>query len=162
MPSAFSVPIAGWGISPFPTLQQWRYANDYIDCFWKFQTNGLPLEQCFQWAASVSVTKDSWLGSVSTSFQSAFFESGDGELCASVTSATGDVLRDNTVEVVYHRTCRCRHDALALMCQKCKFVCQIQMEKGAQVPLDKLQVVRRALACWLGIVAPASAVDGGY
>ena len=88
------------------------------------------------------------------------FERGDEDLSALITSAIEDVLRDNTVEVVYHRTCSAKHTALALMCQKCKFTTQIQIGQVSKVPFDKLQVVRRSLACWLGIVAPASAVDG--
>ena len=124
-------------------------------------TNGL-LEDCFAWAESVRVTRDSWQNGVRNSFQGACFERGNADLSALITSAIEDVLRDNTVEVVYHRTCSAKHTALALMCQKCKFTTQIQIGQASKVPFDKLQVVRRALACSLGIVAPASAVDAGY
>ena len=158
---SFQCPNSRLGWQPqCPTLQQWRYEHDYIKTFWTFHTNGLPLEKWFRWAESVRVTRDSWRSGVSTSFQGAFVDKGDAELSASVTAAIEDVLRDSTVEVVYHCTCSAKHTALALMCQKCKFTTQIQIGQVSNVPFDKLQVVRRSLACWLGIVAPASAVDG--
>ena len=160
--TSFQCPNCRLGHQPqCPVPQQWRFDKDYIETFWKFHQNGL-LEDCFAWAESVRVTRDSWQNGVSTSFQGAFFDQGDAELSASVTTAIEEVLYHRTVEVVYHRTCSAKHTVLALMCQTCRFTTQIQIGQLSKVPLDKLGVVRRALACWLGIVAPESAVDGGY
>ena len=137
----------------------WNFNRDWAEVSWQEgPAYGRHLLELFQYQ-DTEYNHARFENSGRTRIEHSVLHGASGRFAGNVLAVLERALKDDSVEMVFHRTNTGRYCCLALMCKQCRFAFSLQMGKPDEMR-DNARLLRTSLARWLGVAVPDNEAGG--